>query len=142
MNYKDYTMSMTGHNNDTLTSARQKNLILYQSDCSFCNWCRRFIEKRDIQCTFSFISIQSKEATTLSLKYHFQIDTNPESIVVITTANTTLTKWRACTYIGIQLTTPIRIITNLLSLTPVWFGDALYDLASKNRNMLCKIVRC
>ncbi len=121
----------------------QKNIILYQSDCAFCNWCRRFIEKRDKKHSFSFLGIESDQAHALAVNHGFQINKNdPESIVVITQTKRVLMKWKACRYIGAHLTLPVRLATKISFFVPRFIGDKIYDFISRHRGFMCKLVRC
>ena len=55
-------------------------VILYDTDCGFCDWTRDIIEKYDRDKLFEFESISSKKAKKLALRYSQTINLeNPES---------------------------------------------------------------
>ncbi len=74
--------------------------ILYEADCSFCNVCRRFVKKRDLNEMFIFIDIYSEDASDLIQKTGHPERPEYDSIVVTDGQNLYLEKYPACLYPG------------------------------------------
>ncbi|MFT5037311.1 MAG: putative DCC family thiol-disulfide oxidoreductase YuxK [Candidatus Azotimanducaceae bacterium] len=117
-----------------------KITILYEADCGFCNVCRRFVEKRDSNGTFTFIDIYSEEASNLIRKTGHPQSREYDSIVVTNGQNLYLHKYPACLYIAKRLRQPWPLLALLLRIIPNFIGNWGYDLVAHNRKHLSKVV--
>lgn len=117
--------------------------VLYQGDCSFCNWSRRFVKRRDNKNQINFIAINSDVGNKLILKNNLSLDRNkPKTIVAIDHESRIFTKWRAVMEILRHLNKSMRLLRLILLVIPNTWGDKIYYWSSRNRGLLCRLVRC
>lgn len=122
---------------------KEKIVVLYQGECLFCNWCRCFLEKRDIRKVFKFVAIKSEEGIALIQEHtlHITIE-HPDSIVVIVPEEEPKYKWQACLELLHQASWVLMLLRVLLLPIPLWLGNRIYDCIGRHRGLLCRIVRC
>jgi predicted DCC family thiol-disulfide oxidoreductase YuxK len=118
-------------------------IVVYQGTCSFCNWCRLFVEERDFRKTCSFIALESDAGIKLIAEQGLVINQlRPESIVVLISGHEPYYEWIACLRIGEKLSSPWRQLAFAMHFIPTGIGNGIYRWASKHRGFLCSIVRC
>jgi predicted DCC family thiol-disulfide oxidoreductase YuxK len=116
--------------------------VLYDADCGFCNWCRAFVEKRDKKRKFIFHGIASNEVDFLFETRNISVDRiNPESIAMVL-PDAVLYKGTATGFVLKNMPFPWNFAGRIFLLLPTFLIDRLYDSASRNRGVLCRLVRC
>jgi predicted DCC family thiol-disulfide oxidoreductase YuxK len=128
---------------DTIKKTKyiQKIIVLYDADCGFCLRCRQFIEERNPLKNIIFYDIHalpSELTTVFDLKINPQ---KPESIVVIE-GDTLTDKFKACIVIGKNLSDKYSVLSSILQYIPTRIGNWGYDVISRNRKIICKIIDC
>lgn len=108
----------------------EKQIILFDGVCNFCNFWVNFVIKRDKKDLFRFAALQSEKAKEFSDKFNF--DTSSMNTFVLIDGDHLYTKSTAALKICKQLTGPIKIFYPFISL-PKFFRDFIYDLVAKNR---------
>ena len=108
----------------------EKQIILFDGVCNFCNFWVNFVIKRDKKDLFRFAALQSEKAKEFSDKFNF--DTSSMNTFVLIDGDHLHTKSTAALKICKQLTGPIKIFYPFISL-PKFFRDFIYDLVAKNR---------
>jgi predicted DCC family thiol-disulfide oxidoreductase YuxK len=111
---------------------KKTKTILFDGDCSFCNFWVKFITKRDPKKQFEFVSLQSEKGMMLLDKY--KVSKEVDSIVFIKN-NKSHVKSRAVLRIAwhLKLPYPLAIIFMVI---PWFMRDWLYDLVAKNRHKI------
>lgn len=129
---------------DNTQKSARKITTLYQGDCTFCNWCRDFVLKRDKDNTFQFIDIKSEEGSRIIEELRLNIHPDkPDSIALIGRENDILYKWSAGIFICSKLTLPMRVLGKILEKTiPKRLGDEIYDWVGRHRDLMCQLTRC
>lgn len=108
----------------------EKQIILFDGVCNFCNFWVNFVIKRDKKDKFRFAALQSEKAKEFSEKFNF--DTSSMNTFVLIDGDHLYTKSTAALKICKQLTGPIKIFYPFIIL-PKFFRDLIYDLVAKNR---------
>lgn len=108
----------------------QKQIILFDGVCNFCNFWVNFVIKRDAKDIFRFASLQSDEAKKLTEKFNFDITSLDTFILIVD--DKLYTKSTAALLVSKELQSPIKIIY-LLIVLPKFFRDFLYDMIAKHR---------
>lgn len=108
----------------------EKQIILFDGVCNFCNFWVNFVIKRDKKDLFRFAALQSEKAKEFSDKFNF--DTSAMNTFVLIDGDHLYTKSTAALKICKQLTGPIKIFYPFISL-PKFFRDFIYDLVATNR---------
>lgn len=108
----------------------EKQIILFDGVCNFCNFWVNFIIKRDKKDLFRFAALQSDKAREFSAKFNF--DTSSMNTFVLIEGEKFFTKSTAALMICKQLNGPIKILS-LFIFFPKFFRDFIYDLVAKNR---------
>lgn len=108
----------------------EKQIILFDGVCNFCNFWVNFVIKRDKKDLFRFAALQSEKAKEFSDKFNF--DTSSMNTFLLIDGDHLYTKSTAALKICKQLTGPIKIFYPFISL-PKFFRDFIYDLVAKNR---------
>jgi len=108
--------------------------ILFDGDCSFCNFWVRFISKRDKNKLFTFHSLQSEVGVEIRKKH--SISESYDSIVLIENDKYYL-KSTAALRIVKQLKLPWFLIYGFI-IIPKFIRDWVYDLIAKNRHKFFK----
>lgn len=108
----------------------EKQIILFDGVCNFCNFWVNFVIKRDKKDLFRFAALQSEKAKEFSDKFNF--DTSSMNTFVLIDGDHLYTKSTAALKICKQLTGPIKIFYPFISL-PKFLRDFIYDLVAKNR---------
>lgn len=114
--------------------------IIYDDECLFCNWCRTFVEKRAPRGVFLFLGARHEAARDV---YDTVCPKNPiptDTIVVITETKKTYTKYEACRIIGMHMYLSWRMFAYCGAVLPRRLGNALYDLVSRHRTRLARIL--
>ena len=120
-----------------------KNLvILYDTDCGFCDWTRDVIEKYDPENQFEFISIGSPEALLLAHSQNKIINQDdPESFVL---HDTSTGDWFEKADAGFEISKRcsgiLFLFSRLLLITPRFISNRIYRLVAKNRAKLGPMV--
>jgi len=108
----------------------EKQIILFDGVCNFCNFWVNFVLKRDKKDLFRFAALQSEKAKELTSKFKF--DTSKLDTFILIAENKLYTKSTAALMICKQLNGLIKILSPLIIL-PKFFRDFIYDLIAKNR---------
>jgi len=108
----------------------EKQIILFDGVCNFCNFWVNFVLKRDKKDLFRFAALQSEKAKELTSKFKF--DTSKLDTFILIAVNKLYTKSTAALMICKQLNGLVKILYPLIIL-PKFFRDFIYDLIAKNR---------
>jgi len=108
----------------------EKQIILFDGVCNFCNFWVNFVIKRDTKDIFRFAALQSETAKELTSS--FSIDASKLDTFVLIEGEKFFTKSTAALMICKKLNGPIKILL-LFSILPKIFRDFIYDLGAKNR---------
>jgi len=108
----------------------EKQIILFDGVCNFCNFWVNFVLKRDKKDLFRFAALQSEKAKELTSKFKF--DTSKLDTFILIAENKLYTKSTAALMICKQLNGLIKFLSPLIIL-PKFFRDFIYDLIAKNR---------
>jgi len=108
----------------------EKQIILFDGVCNFCNFWVNFVLKRDKKDLFRFAALQSEKAKELTSKFKF--DTSKLDTFILIAENKLYTKSTAALMICKQLIGLVKILYPLIIL-PKFFRDFIYDLIAKNR---------
>jgi len=108
----------------------EKQIILFDGVCNFCNFWVNFVLKRDKKDLFRFAALQSEKAKELTSKFKF--DTSKLDTFILIAENKLYTKSTAALMICKELNGLIKILSPLIIL-PKFFRDFIYDLIAKNR---------
>lgn len=118
----------------------EKQIILFDGVCNFCNFWVNFVIKRDEKDAFRFAALQSEKAKELTSKFNF--DTSSMNTFVLIDEDHLYTKSTAALMICKQLNWPIKILS-LFIILPKIFRDFIYDIIAKNRyNLFGKRESC
>ena len=108
----------------------EKQIVLFDGVCNFCNFWVNFLIRRDKNDLFRFAALQSENAK--ELKSRFKIDiSNPDTLFLIVREKVYI-KSTAALMVCKELNGMIKILFPLIIL-PVFFRDFIYDLIAKNR---------
>lgn len=108
--------------------------ILFDGDCSFCNFWVKFINKRDPKKQFEFVSLQSEEGIKLLEEYH--ISKEIDSVVFINN-NRGFVKSGAVLRIAWFLKFPYPLAV-IFIVIPWFMRNWVYDIIAKNRHKIFK----
>jgi len=111
----------------------QKQIILFDGVCNFCNFWVNFVIKRDKKDLFRFGALQSEKSKDLTNKFNF--DTSNLDTFVLIAGDKLFTKSTAALMICKELNGLIKIMSPLIFL-PKFFRDFIYDMIAKNRYKL------
>lgn len=111
-----------------------KKNILFDGDCSFCNYWVRFILKRDTKKQFEFLPLESKKGKELREQYHVSV--NLDTLILIHNNKASI-KSSAALHIAKQLKFPWFLFYGLIIIPP-FIRNWIYDLIAKNRHKLFK----
>ena len=111
----------------------EKQIILFDGVCNFCNFWVNFVIKRDKKDLFRFAALQSDKAKELISKFNF--DASKQDTFILITGDKLYTKSTAALMICKQLNGPIKILYSFIIL-PKFFRDFIYDLMAENRYKL------
>jgi len=109
---------------------KEKQIILFDGVCNFCNFWVNFVIKRDKKDLFRFAALQSEKAKKLASKFNF--DNLKQDTFILIGGENIYTKSTAAFKICKQLSGPIKILF-LFIILPKFFSDFIYDLIAKNR---------
>ncbi len=108
-----------------------KQIILFDGICNFCNNSVRFIMKRDKKDLYRFASLQSELGNTLTHERAINTE-NVDSIILIQPGEAYYIKSDAALEIAKNMSGIYPILSIFLFL-PRGFRDFFYDLVAKNR---------
>ncbi|MBE0569912.1 MAG: thiol-disulfide oxidoreductase DCC family protein [Ignavibacteriaceae bacterium] len=108
----------------------EKQIILFDGVCNFCNFWVNFVIKRDKKNLFRFAALQSEKAKELTSRISF--DTSNLDTFVLIEGEKFFTKSTAALMISKKLNGPIKILS-LFFILPKFFRDFIYDMVAKNR---------
>jgi predicted DCC family thiol-disulfide oxidoreductase YuxK len=111
----------------------QKQIILFDGVCNFCNFWVNFVIKRDKKDLFRFGALQSEKSKDLTNKFNF--DTSNLDTFVLIAGDKLFTKSTAALMICKELNSLVKIMYPLIFL-PKFFRDFIYDMIAKNRYKL------
>lgn len=111
----------------------QKQIILFDGVCNFCNFWVNFVIKRDKKDLFRFGALQSEKSKDLTNKFNF--DTSNLDTFVLIAGDKFFTKSTAALMICKELNGLVKIMYPLIFL-PKFFRDFIYDMIAKNRYKL------
>jgi len=116
----------------------QKQIVLFDGDCNFCNYWVKFVAVRDRMDLFRFASLQSETGKGLLKKYHLKKDL---ATVVLIKSNTAKTKSSAALYIFKGLGGIYQFGIVFIAV-PYFIRDAVYSLVAKYRKKLMRNHSC
>ena len=108
----------------------EKQIILFDGVCNFCNFWVNFIIKRDKKDLFRFAALQSDKAKELTDKFSFDITSLDTFILIV--GDKLYTKSTAALLVCKELKSPIKILYPL-TILPKFLRDFVYDLIAKYR---------
>lgn len=108
--------------------------ILFDGDCSFCNFWVKFINKRDPKKQYEFVSLQSEKGIELLEEYH--ISKEIDSVVFINN-NKGFVKSGAVLRIAWFLKFPYPLAV-VFMVIPWFMRNWVYDIIAKNRHKIFK----
>jgi len=111
----------------------EKQIILFDGVCNFCNFWVNFVIKRDTKDIFRFAALQSEKAKELTSS--FSIDASKLDTFVLIEGEKFFTKSTAALMICKHLNGSIKILS-LFIILPKIFRDFIYDMIAKNRYKL------
>jgi len=111
----------------------EKNIIIYDGICNFCNGAVSFIIKRDPYRKFVFTPIHSNFAQNLIKKYNLQ-DIGTDTVFLIKDGRCSY-KTEAALEIAKELSGYWHLF-NIFKIIPIRLRDSIYDLIAKNRYKL------
>lgn len=113
--------------------------VIYEGPCTFCNWARRFVEKRAAG-HIEFIAYHRPEAVELLREHPELYARREETIIVLKEETDPAIKFRACLVIARHMHRPWPAIAGFLRIVPAFLGDLGYDLIGRMRPLLSKLV--
>jgi len=111
----------------------EKQIILFDGVCNFCNFWVNFVIKRDNRDIFRFSALQSDISKEIIDRINYDIS-NPNTFVLII-GEDYFTKSTAALKVCKELSGMIKILYPIIIL-PKFFRDFVYDLIAKNRYKL------
>jgi len=111
----------------------EKQIILFDGVCNFCNFWVNFVIKRDNRDIFRFSALQSEISKEIIDRINYDIS-NPTTFVLII-GEDYFTKSTAALKVCKELSGMIKILYLLIFL-PEFLRDFVYDLIAKNRYKL------
>ena len=111
----------------------QKQIILFDGVCNFCNFWVNFVIKRDKIDLFRFAAFQTPKGKELFEKYN--LDFSSLDTVVLITEDKIFTKSTAVLMICKNLPGLVKIIYSIW-IIPRFIRDYVYDLIAKNRYLI------
>lgn len=116
----------------------QKQVILFDGDCNFCNYWVKYVIERDKKDLFRFTSLQSETGKELLKQYDLKDDL--ETVVLIKN-NTAKTKSSAALYIfnGIG---GVHQLVIIFIVVPKFIRDWFYGIVARYRKHLMKNQSC
>jgi predicted DCC family thiol-disulfide oxidoreductase YuxK len=111
----------------------EKQIILFDGVCNFCNFWVNFVIKRDKKDLFRFVALQSEKTKELISNYNF--NSSKLDTLILVAGNKIFTKSTAALMICKQLDGLIKILYACIIL-PKIFRDFIYNLIAKNRYKL------
>ena len=106
--------------------------ILFDGDCSFCNFWVKFITKRDPKKQFEFVSLQSEKGISL-LDMH-KIPNEIDSVVFIYKNKAHIKSGAVlCIAWFLKFPYPLAVVFMII---PWFIRDWVYDLIAKNRHKI------
>ncbi|MGB5287451.1 MAG: thiol-disulfide oxidoreductase DCC family protein [Ignavibacteriaceae bacterium] len=118
----------------------QKQIIIFDGVCNFCNFWVNFVIKRDKNDLFRFTALQSSTGIELLNKYN--LDSSNQDTFFLIADNKVYTKSTAAIIVCKQLSGIIKIFYTFI-IVPGFIRDFIYDLIAKNRyNLFGKRESC
>ena len=111
----------------------QKQIILFDGVCNFCNFWVNFVLERDKKNLFRFAALQSEKARELSSRLNIDIS-NLDTFVLIVGEKFYI-KSTAALMVCKKLDSYLKILFPLIIL-PAFIRDFVYDIIAKNRYKL------
>lgn len=112
---------------------KEKQIILFDGVCNFCNFWVNFVIKRDNKDLFRFAALQSEKAKELTSRFNIDIS-NLDTFVLIV-GEKFYNKSTAALMVSKELNSILKILFPLIIL-PAFFRDFVYDIIAKNRYKL------
>jgi predicted DCC family thiol-disulfide oxidoreductase YuxK len=111
----------------------EKQIILFDGVCNFCNFWVSLVINRDKKDIFRFAALQSKEAEELSGKFKF--DSTAIDTFILIAGEKFYTRSTAALMVCKELSSLLKLLYPLIIL-PIFFRDFIYDLIARNRYKL------
>jgi predicted DCC family thiol-disulfide oxidoreductase YuxK len=108
----------------------EKQIIIFDGICNFCNFWVDFIIKRDEKDLFRFAALQSKFSKKFLSKTDSAIS-NTDSIMLVIEGKI-YKKSTAVLKVSKEIQSPVRFLYPLIYL-PEFFRDFIYDFIAENR---------
>lgn len=106
-----------------------QQLILFDGICVLCSHWYRFVTKRDPDCRYRFIAIQSDEGRALAQAHHIDPD-DPATFILVGDGRTYT---RSDAALRILASLPWWRWVAVLRIFPERWRDAVYDMIARNR---------
>ena len=118
----------------------QKQIILFDGVCNFCNFWVDFVINRDKNDLFRFAALQSSTGIEVLKKYN--LDSSSQVTFFLISDNKVYTKSTAALIVCKQLSGIIKILYTFI-IVPKFIRDFIYDLIAKSRyNLFGKRESC
>jgi len=111
----------------------EKQIILFDGVCNFCNFWVNFVIKKDKKDLFRFAALQSEIGKELTNKSNINTS-NPDTFILIV-GDKFYTKSTAALMVSKELNSVLKILFPFIIL-PTFLRDLVYDLLAKNRYKL------
>lgn len=111
----------------------EKQIILFDGVCNFCNFWVNFVIKRDKKNLFRFAVLQSEKAKELTSRLNIDISNFDTFFLIV--GEKFYIKSTAALMVCKNLHDPIKILYPFIIL-PKIFRDLFYDIIAKNRYKL------
>ena len=109
-----------------------KHIILFDSECNFCNFWVKYVVKRDKKDVFRFASLQSEKGKELLDKY--SVDSTIDSVVLIENDKVYLKSTAA--FRVLKVLGGFRAVFYGLIIVPAFIRDFFYDIMAGLRYKL------
>ena len=111
----------------------EKQIILFDGVCNFCNFWVNFVIKRDKKDLFRFGALQLAKSKDLTNRFNF--DTSNLDTFVLIAGDKFFTKSTAALMVCKELNGMVKIMYPIIFL-PKFFRDFIYDLIARYRYKL------
>jgi predicted DCC family thiol-disulfide oxidoreductase YuxK len=121
---------------NTLPNFPNKDIILFDGVCNFCNSSINLVIDNDPQKQFLFVSLQSEIAQQLLRRLNYKpLNISQLDTVMLISDNTVFIKSEAALLVASRLTGAWKWF-KILRIFPIWLRDFFYDLIAKSRYRL------
>ena len=111
----------------------QKQIILFDGVCNFCNFWVNFVLEKDKKNVFRFAALQSEKARELSSRLNIDISSLDTFVLIV--GEKFYIKSTVALMVCKKLDSMLKILFPLIIL-PAFIRDFVYDIIAKNRYKL------